>query len=326
MIGIDADSRRRLILRAVYREEPGGPPLQRDFPVLPGQSFRLGREPRRSPDHPDYRPEYGADLYFPEDKYISHNHASIHWDGQRLQITKHPNAKNLIFILDDTNPDVRRPEVEFSAVLYDRFQIGNTVFTLLPDASPIERTVSGQELQELSFIDPTPRIEALQALPELIRMAPDEASLETELLKVVLRGVPRAEVVALVSLPPEVMVDDQSICVKALQWRHLPQTGFQPSRQLVHCALKAFENVRFTWADRVFHPGGDAPTMGAGTNWALCVPLYGSTREGIYLAGHIKSELSLYNPNVDSPQLNSDMKFVRLAADIFSSLRELRLL
>lgn len=314
----------RLILRAQRRSETGADVISRDFFLPAGQSLRLGREARLPSSHPEYNPDRGADLVFPDDNHISNNHAVLKWDGKRLHVAKRPQAKNLIFILDPNLPDVARPESEFTAIPYDRFRIGNTIFTLLPDNAPIERTISGEELQHMGFIDPTPRIEALAALPELIRMSPDEQTLEEEVLRVVLRGVPRADVAALVTLPANSYDDSAPVCVKATQWRYREQQGFRPSRQLVYRSLRGFENVRYIWAENGNQNAADAPTMGAGTDWALCVRLLGTSQEGIYLAGRLTGELSVLSGQMDAPQLNGDMKFVKLAGDIFSGLRELR--
>ena len=316
----------KLILRAQRRSETGTDVISRDFTLPAGQPLRLGREPRMSSSLPDFHPDRGADLIFPDDNHISNNHALLTWNGSKLHVAKRPEAKNLIFVLDTNMPDVARPETEFQAAVYDRFRIGNTVFTLLPDTGPIERTISGDELMQMQFVDPVPRIEALAALPEMIGMAPDDATLEEALLKVVLRGVPRADVAALVTIPLDAADDTAPVRVKSACWRFREQPGFRPSRQLVYRSLRGFENVRYIWAENLNQSMADAPTMGAGTDWALCVRLFGSAVEGLYLAGRLTTELVAQRRQMDAPQLNGDMKFVKLAGDIFSGLRELRLL
>lgn len=314
----------QLLLRAQRRSETSTEVISRDFVLTVGATFRLGRESRMAASIPNFNPEYGADLVFPDDNHISNNHARLTWDGQRLHVSKNPQAKNLIFVLDTSLPEVVRPESDFFASVYDRFRIGNTVFTLLPDTGPIERTVSGEELRQMGFVDPVPRIEALAALPEMIRLSPDEATLEEELLRVVLRGVPRADVAALVAIPPDAVDESAGVRVKATQWRFREQAGFKPSRQLVYRSLRGFENVRYIWAENLNQSMADAPTMGAGTDWAVCVRLLGSVHEGLYLAGRLTGDIAMLSGQADAPQLNGDMKFIKLAGDIFAGLRELR--
>lgn len=314
----------QLLLRAQRRSETGPDVISRDYFLPVGTTLRLGREPRMSASAADFNPERGADLVFPDDNHISNNHARLTWDGTRLHVARSPLAKNLIFILDSNLPEVARPEADFYLSVYDRFRVGNTVFTLLPDTGPIERTLSGEELRHMGFVDPVPRIEALAALPELIRMSPDEATLEEEVLRVVLRGVPRADVAALVAIPPDAVDESAGVRIKSVQWRFREQLGFKPSRQLVYRSLRGFENVRYIWADNLQQSVMDQPTVGAGTDWAVCVRLLGSVHEGLYLAGRLTGELSLTSGQADAPQLNGDMKFIKLAGDIFSGLRELR--
>ncbi|MCZ2343062.1 MAG: adenylate/guanylate cyclase domain-containing protein [Bacteroidales bacterium] len=319
----------QLLLRAQGRSKSGSETISRDFRVPEGVTLRLGREARMAPSVPGFNPERGADLVFPDDDHISNNHARVTWDGTRLHVVQNPQAKNQIYILDSSVPEVARPEADFYVSAYERFRIGNTVFTLLPDTGPIERTMSGEELRHMGFVDPTPRIEALAALPELIRLSPDEATLEEELLRVVLRGVPRADVAALVAIPPDAVEESAGVRIKSVQWRFREQAGFKPSRQLVYRSLRGFENVRYIWTDNLQQsamgaPSWDGPTIGAGTDWAVCVRLLGSVHEGLYLAGRLGAELALTSERTDAPQLNGDMKFIKLAGDIFSGLRELR--
>ena len=309
----------KLLLRAQRRGERGEL-ASRDYLVPFGLPVRLGREPRQSPSEPGYDPDYGADLVVRGDSLISNHHAILTWDQGRLRVQRFPKAKNPIYLIDPENPDSARPADDFLVGIFERFRIGTTVFMPLPDVSgPVERTMSGEELRGQQFIDPAPRIEALAALPEMIRLSPDDNQLLDELLAVLLRGVPRADVTAVVAL------DGESVSVRAVRTRDGRPRAFAPSRQLVLRAVRGYENVQHIWTG----VGGatppasvDAPTLSSGTDWALCVRLLGRTDEGLYLTGRMPQDVGAGPGN--NPLLAADLKFAKLAGDIYAGLNELR--
>ena len=305
----------KLQLRAQRKGDRGDVTTQ-TFTLPPGLEVRLGREPRDNPGSPTFRADFGADLVVRGDLHISNWHATLTWDGGRVRVRKVPSARNPVFLLDPLNPDAGRPAEDFSIGLFERFRIGNTTFLAVADA-PQERTISGEELRGMAFTDPAPRVDALAALPDLIRLAPDDDRLQTELLRVLLRGVPRADVAAVVT------ADGAAV---ATLWRDdRPRDGFRPSRQLAERAVRGFENVHHVWTGLGYVPppaGGrrdahdhTAPTAGTDIDWALCVRLLGSSDEGLYVAGRQAGGAGA------APA--GDLKFVKLAGDIYAALRDL---
>ena len=68
---IDENPDIKLVLRAQRRSETGADVISRDFTLPAGQPLRLGREPRMSAALPDFNPDRGADLIFPDDNHNS---------------------------------------------------------------------------------------------------------------------------------------------------------------------------------------------------------------------------------------------------------------
>ncbi len=298
--------------------------VSRDFPLPIGQPVRLGREARLSPKHPQYNPDYGSDLVFREDDHISNFHALLTWDGRELRVQRWKSAKNRILMVDPDDPSIKRPQDDFAIAVNEQFQIGSTVFTVLADEVPSERTRSGQELDELKYVDPAPRVEALSTLPDLIRSSPKDEDLEKELLRVILRGVPRSEVAAVVALTPSRNAGDDAVMkVRGVMWRSPNPKSFQPSRRLVKRAIEGNENVRYAWPTG--GGGNEYATIAPGADWALCVRFHGPANEGLYVAGRAGG--SVFDPDSQGDaRLDGDMKFAKLAADIYAGLRALRTL
>lgn len=311
----------------ILRGQRGEGTVSQNFAAVAGQPLRLGREPRLPPSHPAFDPEYGSDLVFPGDDHVSNFHATLTWDRGRVRVQRRPGARNPILVYDRDRPgDPPRPADEFEIEPFDRFAIGNTVFTLLPDDGPIERVRSGAELRAMTFADPAPRIEALAALPEVIQLAPNEEQLASELLDVLLRGVPRATVAAVVELPADGPADDTAeVAVRAVRWRAESSPGFRPSRQLVVRALRWYENTCHIWTGGAGDGNGaGGPTRAVNLDWALCVRLVGPRDEGLYVAGKLPPGQFFSKARGGSAALDGDMKFAKLAGDIFTGLRELR--
>lgn len=299
--------------------------VSREFPLPIGRPVRLGREPRMSPTHPQFNPDYGSDFVFREDDHISNFHVLLTWDGSRLRVQRWKSAKNRVLVLDLVDTDLRRPMDDFSLGSYEQFQIGSTVFTLLPgDDAPTERTVSGQELDELAFVDPAPRVEALSTLPDLIRLSPNEQELEDELLRVILRGIPRSDVAAVVSLTAGRTPEEVVLSIRGTKWRTRANRPFQPSRRLVKRAIEGRENVRYAWsAGSTSSHANDYATLSADADWAMCVRLHGPAAEGLYVAGRSRG-VEFDTDGETEAQLDGDLKFTKLAADIYAGLRDLR--
>ena len=300
----------RLLLRAVRREDHDDVVVREAH--LPSDSpVWLGREPRRSGGDPDY----GADIAVGGDGLISNRHATLTWDGTRLRVQRWHKARNPVYLLEPGDPPAARPADDFTVELFGRFRIGNTIFLALPDIPDgvvHERSISGDELKTLPFADPAVQIDALAALPDMIRHAPNDDQLVGELLAVLLRGVPRADAVAVVSW------DGNKVEVRSAKFRNGRPRPLKPSRQLVSRAVNGYENVQHVWAGE-----GDTSVTAAtgGADWAVCVRLIGPEPEAAYLLGRLPT-----GPSDGGSILVADMKFAKLAGDIFSGLREIRVL
>jgi adenylate cyclase len=84
-------------------------------------------------------------------------------------------------------------------------------------------------------------------------------------------------------------------------------------------AVQGYENVQHIWCAN--NTSADVTLAGGGADWAICVRLIGPEPEAVYLVGRMSSNLQQA-----VQRLTGDMKFAKLAGDIFSGLREIRVL
>ena len=107
------------------------------------------------------------------------------------------------------------PADEFSVHHGESFRIGNTLFTLHDEDAPIEISVAAKEVRNVRFENADKRIEALAALPEIIRQSPDDARLEHQVVQALMEGILHAEGAAVVRLLPETTDEEIKLAVCA---------------------------------------------------------------------------------------------------------------
>ena len=292
-------------------------------PLSEGVEVKLGRAP--GPDG------LAADW----DGFISGVHATLLWKGGKLLVRRRTLPKPTL------NPIYYKAVEadEFSLSPGERFVIGGTVFTLLaeeeavpdstPDATPTnpeltQMVYSRKQLREVRFIDADRRIEALAALPEIIRFSPSDADLEQRVVRVLLEGIPTAHAAAVVCCLPG-GADGLKVAVRCAEGRDGEIESMVPSRRLVHEAIRhRREGVLHVW-DR-----NQPPTLESGyslqdprMSWAICIPLPDDPTPGwgLYITGGVERKLASADSIAADLQLQCDLKFSELAADIFGALR-----
>lgn len=278
----------------------------------------------RNPVAPDRLPPGAVCWAIEWDPFLSSPHAFLEWaDGRltvrrRLTPTKTTNA--IVY--------AGRENDEFSLYAGESFQIGDTQFTLcVPACQPPEAaewTPPTADLRQVRFADPDRRVEVLAGLPELIRLSASDDELQGRVAEVLLEGIPSATAAGLVQLPPEDRGDTAPV-VAAVRSRDSAWT-FVPSRRLMQAALRERrQGVLYAWP-----PGAndDSITRTFGTDWAACVPLLDDQHPdlGLYVAGRLPRQYPSADAALRDPELRSDLRFAELTADLFSSLRSVRLL
>ena len=281
---------------------------------LPPRPVTLGRRADQS--------EWAADW----DGEISRLHATLHWQGDRLGVRREPAGRNPVYFHGE-------PLDEFTAAVGDSFVIGQTRF-LVQDSQPApapadptphtELTCSPQELRDVRFLDPDARIEALAALPEVIRYSPGDQELENRVVDVLLQGIPGAEAAALVCLKPAAAGAEPEIEVRARKNRQPNKVSWQPSRRLVLDAIGSRrQGVLYCWSAPSEPP--DDFTAYAAVDWAICAPLPEDPTPGwgLYVIGRVP-EVHPGTTPMQHEAFKGDLKFAELAADVFGALRQVR--
>jgi adenylate cyclase len=282
--------------------------------LLIGRPVMLGRAPHCWPTTWDDR--------------VSRQHASINWDGNRLNVRQLPEARNPIFVRG-------KPANDFDIAPGEHFVIGQTTFTLTDERVAIaldvpqpvqQQTFSSQYLQKLQFRHTGAHIDVLGRLAEVISGASSDAELSGRLVNLLLTGLPRAGAAALVLVkrPEEVRP-----AIEVLHWDRRMVTGgdFQPSERLIVDAIRRGESVLHVWnaADTAV---SSAFTVSQGVDWAFCTPVGGKACQGwgIYVAGRFNDDRSTPVEVSDPNDLRDDLKFTELAATTLSALRDVRML
>jgi adenylate cyclase len=260
----------------------------------------------------------------PWDERVSREHAELLWDGKRLHVRRLATARNPIFVQGE-------PVESFDLLPGQHFVIGDTTLVLLEERvefsaeapSPMEEhAFSVQHLRRTRFRDADQRLEVLSGLPKVIASAGSDTELFVNFVNMLLAGVPRAEAVALVAVAAETQAEGR---IELLQWdrRRTDSRPFQPSERLIRQAIERGETVAHIWRSR------DEPQMftaSENTDWAFCTPVRQKTGFlwAIYVSGQFPAGAPDLVSGSDPTSLREDVKFAELAAEMVSSLRELR--
>lgn len=289
----------------------------------PGSQFVLGRT---------------ADPWtVPWDDRVSRQHAHIGWNGQKLDVTKLPQARNAIFFRGQQRE-------QFSVAVGEHFVIGQTTFTVTDQQvqfsqshAPLfaEQTFSAHILRQTKYRDVGHRIEALGKLPEIISGASNDAELCMRVVNLLMQGVPTASFVAILKLQPQqsqppAQPGEVAEQVQVLHWdcRGLAGKSFTPSEALVKSATQTQESVLHVW-NRV--PGSsESHTHSENVDWAFCTPVVADACPGwaIYVTGNFPTSLS-WTSSAESQAtetLRDDLKFAELTATTLGALRQVRAL
>ena len=265
------------------------------------------------------------------DKKISHQHATIQWQGDHLQVTKYQQAANPIFYQGDE-------QLSFEVPIGGHFVIGETTFSVadgqlkatLHQAEPVvERSFSADDLQKLRFGDPDQRIEMISQLPDIISRAANDSELFIRMINLLLSGIPLGSGAAIVSCGGNVEASD-GISISVMHWdyRGSQQGSFSPSQRLIQTSVRQNKSVLQIWKESGSSPQATF-TATEGIDWAFCVPIDSPACPGwaLYVAGEFSSdESSTSSSSKHSGLLEDDIKFTELAASTLGNLRQLRAL
>jgi adenylate cyclase len=296
------------------------------------------------------------------DERISRQHASMVWNGERLEVNRLPEARNAIFYQG-------RQCDQFYCSVGDYFVIGQTTFTLLDQQLSFthvehpaiaEQTFSAHMLRQNKFKDADRRIETLSKLPELIASATTDQELCGRIVNLLLEGVPQANFVAILKLKAtgdsevvqkqnltkadqEITSTDKTItrvqftspteidvptALEVLHWDCRAMSGhvFSPSVGLVRTAAQSTESVLHIWNRSVADNANF--TQSENVDWAFCTPVVSEACPGwvIYVAGDFPSTtvFGFLQPGADA--LQDDLKFTELTATTLAALRQVRIL
>lgn len=270
-----------------------------------GRVYRLGRDA-------------AADLRIAWEPFLSGLHAEVQPCGSQVRIERRPEARNPIFFQGVSLS-------QFVLSPGQHFIIGRTAFHLVeaaleptPEAGqPIESlTFTRQQLQHVRFGDADRRIEVLSRLPSVISGAGEVPELASRLVSLVLSGIRTADAVAVVER-------DEQGAIDLGPWeRRLEAAGaFRPSTRLVTEALeRGSGTLLHVWTGR--NDGSADYTQAAEVDWAFCTPVGAESgrRWGLYVTGRLEAAVGPASERPASVQLQADIKFTELMAEIIGSV------
>jgi adenylate cyclase len=273
----------------------------------PVRPLTLGRSPQ-------------TDLPVPWEPFLSSEHLRLTLTGATVQVECLSRARNPVFF----NGEAKR---SLQLRRGDQFVIGRTAFHLVeasveptPEASqPLEEmTFTRQQLQQVQYADADKRIEVLSRLPDVIASARDLQERGARLASLVLSGIRSADAVAVVELSEKGRVE-------LGPWERRRETAgaFRPSSKLVAESLARDRGTLLhVWG------AGDQPaeyTQLAEADWAFCTPVarHNGRRWGLYVSGRLDGAAALAGRVTATPQVQADVKFTELVAEIISSVLRL---
>lgn len=287
------------------------------------------------------------------DDRVSRKHATLRWNGNKLEVAKLDQARNAIFYRGQQCD-------KFLASIGEHFVIGQTTFTVLDQQvqlsqaeEPVfaEQTFSAHLLRQNKYKDADQRIEALGKLPEIIAGASNDKELCVRIVNLLLQGVPEASFVAILKLKggedeeaedelTGITVLDETSAeetradvhfgtdLDVLHWDCRPLTGqqFSPSASLVRTATQTKESVLHVWNRST--AANTSFTQSENVDWAFCTPVVSDACPGwaIYVAGAFAGPTmtQLDAGASEAEALQDDLKFTELTATTLGALRQVR--
>lgn len=277
-----------------------------------------------------------SDLVANWEGHLSRRHARLTVAPGQLTVEVLPEATNPLTFRDGPH----RGGSKFVVHPGERFAIGSTAFEFRDELATValdgptptgSKTIRASDLDRVPFVDADKRLDALAEFYGTVRDATEEEEFEATALLVLARGIPNAEALALVKMPPR-DVEAAEVTVVATRTRSETAAEFQPSRKLIVEAIHTRKDpVVHTWEtggsalSTPEIPGGLAEPQHSPFDWAFCVPVpYTTTaRWGLYAAGRFPSTLAARSGAEAEKDdlLNRDMKFAGIVAKAFSSHR-----
>ncbi|MCE9530423.1 MAG: adenylate/guanylate cyclase domain-containing protein [Planctomycetes bacterium] len=287
-----------------------------------GRNVTIGRLSLAALDVPAWnRSEWVVD-----DPRISGQHVIIHWSGKKLRVQRRKEPADRPAI----NPVFykAKPSDDFEIDAGESFTVGSTTFTvLLPQddsESGMTHTMTRGELRHNPFANSQRPLIALAELPEIIRVIREDSQLEDRVLDVILKGLPLAEFASFAQIDPRGGPTARAAITRCKQ-RAAKEESIHISTRLVRQVRESMESVLYVW-DKKLSDSNLSMSVIPGTDWAICTPLEekSNLHRAIYVAGrtpkNILSETQLKNDS----EFQDYHKFVNLAAELFSSMREMR--
>lgn len=275
---------------------------------------------------------YGQADWWMNDGLISSFHATITWDGERLNVAERtdPPPTNRIYYQS-------RPQPTFAISPGDSFVIGNTVFMLhagsastiaadRPDVTvPAEATFTRAQLRQVPFDTSATFLRALEQVPDVLRLANDEDMLFRNMVKVGLDALPHADALAVVQIPPEATDNDKRVLVRNHQQRLAGKAEtFMPSRRLAFRSIRQDKkSVLHVWMgekneNMTIRMDSHMP----GTPWAICTPFKDDSGWGLYADGRLPKEPAVERGQVRDKELLDYQKVIELVAGLIESTRK----
>ena len=264
----------------------------------------------------------------PWDPHISAAHASLHWQAGRLTVSQLVETQNPIFFRG-------RKEKQFQIGIGEHFVIGTTTFSLADEKlllsinEPLpatEKTFSAQDLQAIRYRNADQQIDVLSELPKIISSAENDDDLFSQLVNLLLQGIPRARGVALVAADPNQPTAFSPESIQIMHWdsRSGSASDISPSQRLIWQATKTQKSVAYVWAGE---REDNQPTLTASEDldWAFCTPVNSPACPGwaIYVEGNFEHQSSLGAETFHPQALRDEMKFTELIASSLGNSRHL---
>ena len=215
----------------------------------------------------------------------------------------------------------------------DHFVIGDTVITLTEEEIPTAENApepvqmhafQADELQRTRFNDAGHKLDVLTRLPNVISGATSDTELFVRLVDMLLTGIARADVVALVEVSLERPTEAAPTVLHWDRRRH-SDGSFRPSRRLILEALcRRGQSVLQAWVSEL--PQSSEFTQQGDYDWAFCTPVYGDAARswGVYVAGRLHTDAGLNTSLGESGEMQAEVKFTELVAAIVRSLRQVQ--